>query len=161
GQPIAVVVADTLERATQAAALVQATYREERAVTDFAAAAEHAFLPTEPERNEQSPKKPKKPNDYQRGDPEKAFADAPGRGDQTYTIPAEHHNPMEPHATVAVWDGPKLTLYDKTQGVDVVQRQAAQALGIPAEDVRVISPFVGGAFGTALRAWPHVFVAAL
>ena len=90
-----------------------------------------------------------------------ALARAAVRIEQTYTIPAEHHNPMEPHATVAVWDGPKLTLYDKTQGVDMVQGQASQALGIPKEDIRVISPFMGGAFGSALRAWPHVFFAAL
>ena len=66
---------------------------------------------------------------------------------------------MEPHATVAAWDGPNLTLYDKTQGVDVVVQQASQALGIPKENVRVISPFVGGAFGSGLRAWSHVFLA--
>jgi xanthine dehydrogenase YagR molybdenum-binding subunit len=83
------------------------------------------------------------------------------RVEATYALAAEHHNPIEPHATVALWEGPKLTLYDKTQGVDVVQRTAAQALGIPAQDVRVISPFVGGAFGSAQRAWPHVVLAAL
>src|SRR5205814_2142478 len=119
GQPIAVVVADTFERATQAAALIRVTYREERAVTDFAAA--QAFPPAEPKSGDRDTKKPK---DYERGNPDKAFADAAVRVEQTYTIPAEHHNPMEPHATVAVWDGPKLTLYDKTQGVGVVQQQA-------------------------------------
>jgi xanthine dehydrogenase YagR molybdenum-binding subunit len=68
---------------------------------------------------------------------------------------------MELHATLAVWDGPKLTLYDKTQWVDNVQRQVAAAFGIPTDDVRVLSPFVGGAFGSGLRAWVHVFIAAL
>ena len=158
GQPVAVVVADTLDRALQAASLVRVSYREEKAVTEFALAAARAFRPTEergPERNAT------KPAEFQRGDPEQALARAAVRIEQTYTIPAEHHNPMEPHATVAVWDGPKLTLYDKTQGVDMVQAQASQALGIPKEDIRVISPFVGGAFGSALRAWPHVFLAAL
>src|SRR5207302_1259252 len=75
--------------------------------------------------------------------------------------PAEHHSPMEPHATVAAWDGPKLTLYEKTQGVDMTQRQVSLALGIPAENVHVISPFVGGGFGTCLRTWPHTLIAAL
>src|SRR5205823_12375991 len=114
GQPVAVVVADTLERATQAAALVRVTYREERAVTDFAAAVAHAFPPTESKGGDgETPKAA----DYRRGDPERALAEAEVRIEQTYTIPAEHHNPMEPHATLAVWDGPKLTLYDKTQWV--------------------------------------------
>jgi xanthine dehydrogenase YagR molybdenum-binding subunit len=158
GQPIAVVVADTFERATHAATLVRATYREEPAVTDFAAAAAHAFPPTDPKKGDRNNRQPK---DYERGTPDQAFAAAAVRVEETYTIPAEHHNPMEPHATIARWDGPKLTLYDKTQGVDVVQKQVAQAFGMSPEDVRVISPFVGGAFGTGLRAWSHVFLAAL
>jgi xanthine dehydrogenase YagR molybdenum-binding subunit len=158
GQPIAVVVADTLERATQAAALVRATYREERAVTDFADAASRAFAPTQPKSSDRGNKKP---SDYERGNPDQAYTDAAVRLEQTYTIPAETHNPMELHATVAVWDGPKLTLYDKTQWVDNVQEQVAAAFGIPKRDVRVLSPFVGGAFGSALRAWPHVFIAAM
>jgi xanthine dehydrogenase YagR molybdenum-binding subunit len=153
GQPVALVVADTFERATQAAALVRVTYREERGVTEFAAA--KPFVPHETEA-----KKPKKPADDKRGDPEKALADAAVKVEATYTQPAETHNPMEPHATVATWDGPNLTLYDKTQGVDVVVQQASQALGIPKENVRVIAPFVGGAFGSGLRAWAHVFLAA-
>src|SRR5439155_1488085 len=81
--------------------------------------------------------------------------------EKTYSHPDEYHNPMELHATVAAWDGNKLTLYDKTQWVDNVQQQVAAAFGLEEEDVRVISPFVGGAFGSALRAWVHVFIAAL
>jgi xanthine dehydrogenase YagR molybdenum-binding subunit len=158
GQPIAVVVADTFERATQAAALVRTTYREERAVTEFAAAAKNAVPPTEPKATERNPQKPA---DYERGDADKALREAAVRVEENYAIPAEHHNPMEPHATVALWDGQKLTLYEKTQGVDMTQRQVSLALGIPAEDVRVISPFVGGAFGTCLRTWPHTLIAAL
>jgi xanthine dehydrogenase YagR molybdenum-binding subunit len=68
---------------------------------------------------------------------------------------------MERHATVAAWDGPKLTLYDKTQWVDNVQEQVTLAFGLPRDHVRVLSPFVGGAFGSALRVWPHVLIAAL
>src|SRR5260370_4292942 len=68
---------------------------------------------------------------------------------------------MELHATVATWDGNKLPLYDKTQWVDNVQQQVAAAFGIDKDYVRVISPFVGGAFGSALRAWGHVFITAL
>src|SRR5205807_153005 len=83
--------------------LVRVAYREERAVTDFAAAAAHAFAPSETDRGEQRDKEPTKPKDYQRGDSVKALADAPVRVEATYTIAAEHHNPMEPHATVAAW----------------------------------------------------------
>jgi xanthine dehydrogenase YagR molybdenum-binding subunit len=116
GQPISVVLADTFERATQAAALVKATYKEERAVTQFTAAVKNAVPPTQPKASERNQQKPA---DYERGDPDKGLRAAAVRVDQTYTIPIEHHNPMEPHATVALWDGPKLTLYEKTQGVDM------------------------------------------
>lgn len=153
GQPVAVVVADTFERALQAATLVQVSYRAEPAETDFDDAATKAAPPTA--------SKSKKSSDQSRGNPDKAFAEAPVQNHATYSIPAEHHNAMEPHATVAEWDGSKLTLYDKTQGVDVVRQHAAKALGIPTEGIRVISPFVGGGFGSGLRAWPHVFLAAL
>jgi xanthine dehydrogenase YagR molybdenum-binding subunit len=156
GQPLAVVVADTFERAVHAAGLVKVAYREERAVTEFAAA-----RPASPTESKGGDRGSRKSADYQRGDPDKALADAAVTVEQTYTIPAEQHNPMEPHATVALWDGPKLTLYDKTQWVKNVQQQAAAVFGLAADDVRVISPFVGGAFGAALRAWPHVFLAAL
>jgi CO/xanthine dehydrogenase Mo-binding subunit len=158
GQPVAVVVADTLERATYAATLVRLEYREEKAVLDFPAAAKRAQPPRPPK---SSDRVTKKPSDYVRGDPDKALAAAEVNIEQTYTIPAEYHNPMEMHATVAGWEGDKLTLYDKTQWVDNVQAQVAAAFGIPVENVRVLSPFVGGAFGSALRAWVHVFITAL
>ncbi len=158
GQPIALVVADTFERATHAAALVRARYEEWPAVLDFAAAAANAFPPAAPKGGDRGPKRPP---DYQRGDPERAYAAADVRLEATYTHAAEHHNPMEMHATVAAWDGPKLTLHDKTQWVDNVQEQVARAFGMAREDVRVLSPFVGGAFGSALRVWPHVLIAAL
>jgi xanthine dehydrogenase YagR molybdenum-binding subunit len=158
GQPIAVVVAETLEQAQQAARLVRASYREERPVTEFSAAAAHAFAPGQPKSSDRGTRKPA---DYRRGEPDRALNDAEVRVEQTYTIPVEHHNPMEPHATLAAWDGLRLTIYDKTQWVDNVQKQLAAVFGIPTEDVRVLSPFVGGAFGSALRVWPHVFLAAL
>src|SRR5262249_28473980 len=102
-----------------------------------------------------------KPTDYHRGDPDKALKSAEVRIEQAYTIAPEHHNPMELNATVAAWDRDRLTLHDKTQWVDNVQKQAAATFGIPLENVRVLSPFVGGAFGQVLRAWPNVFIAAL
>jgi xanthine dehydrogenase YagR molybdenum-binding subunit len=157
GQPIAVVVADTFEQATHAASLGRGTYKEEKAVRDFASAAAKAFPPSPPKKKGSE----KKPSDYKRGNPDKVLAEAEVSIEQTYTIPDEHHNPMELHTTVAAWDDGKLTLYDKTQWVDNVQNQVAVAFGIPKEDVHVVSPFVGGAFGSALRAWVHTFIAAL
>ena len=157
GQPIAVVVADTFERATHAATLVRATYDEAKAVLDFAGAAAKRFTPHEMKTDRGTEKSP----DYQRGEPDQAFDSAAVKVEQTYSHPDEHHNPMELHATVAAWDGNKLTLFDKTQWVDNVQQQVAAAFGIDKDDVRVVSPFVGGAFGSALRAWVHVFIAAL
>src|SRR5439155_317481 len=75
---------------------------------------------------------------------------------QAYVIPRENHNPIEMHATIAAWDGDRLTLWDKTQWVHNVADEIGAVFGIPAENVRVVSPFVGGAFGSGLRAWPHV-----
>ena len=102
-----------------------------------------------------------KPDETRRGDPEKAFAEADVKVDQTYVIPRENHNPIEMHATIAAWDGDRLTLWDKTQWVHNVADEIAAVFGIAAENVRVVSPFVGGAFGSGLRAWPHVTLAAL
>ena len=157
GQPIAVVVADTFERATHAATLVRATYEETKAVLDFEDAAAKRFTPHEMKADRGKAKSP----DYQRGEPDKAFDSAVVKVEETYSQPDEHHNAMELHATLAAWDGNKLTLHDKTQWVDNVQQQVAAAFAINKDDVRVVSPFVGGAFGSALRAWVHVFIAAL
>ena len=81
--------------------------------------------------------------------------------DQHYVIPRENHNPIEMHATIAAWEGERLTLWDKTQWVNNAADEIAAVFGISAQNVRVVSPFVGGAFGSALRTWPHVTLAAL
>ena len=81
--------------------------------------------------------------------------------EQSYVIPRENHNPIEMHATIAAWDGDRLTLWDKTQWVHNTADEIAAVFGIPAENIRVVSPFVGGAFGSGLRTWPHVTLAAL
>ena len=80
---------------------------------------------------------------------------------QNYIQPRAHHNAMEPHATVAHWEGDRLTLWSKTQWVGNERDAIALIFGIPPGQVRVINPFVGGAFGSALRTWPHVTLAAL
>src|SRR5918994_1827601 len=155
GQPIALVVADTLEQATHAATLVRVTYAPEPATTDIRQV--EPVLPT----RQQTDQGERRPAETRRGDPEGALAAAEVKVDQTYVIPREHHNPMEMHATIAAWDGDRLTLWDKTQFVHNVADEIAAVFGIPAENVRVVSPFVGGAFGSGLRTWPHVTLAAL
>jgi xanthine dehydrogenase YagR molybdenum-binding subunit len=157
GQPISVVVADTFERAIHAATLVRASYDEAEAVLNFDDATTERFRPHEMKTDRGAEKTP----DYHRGDAEQALKDAPVKVEASYSHPDEYHNPMELHATIASWEGNQLTLYDKTQWVDNVQQQVAAAFDIDKEDVRVVSKFVGGAFGSALRVWPHVFIAAL
>jgi xanthine dehydrogenase YagR molybdenum-binding subunit len=101
------------------------------------------------------------PPETRRGDPEGALAQADVKVDQSYVIPRENHNPIEMHATIAAWNGDNLTLWDKTQWVANVAEEIAAVFGITASKVHVVSPFVGGAFGSALRTWPHVTLAAL
>src|SRR5262249_6095098 len=149
---------ETLEQAEYAATLVRATYEAQPPVTGVEAQLERTFPPQEG----LGPNPPMgRPADVVRGDPE-ALGKAEVRVGETYTIPIEHHNPMEPHATIAEWDASgRLTLHDKTQWVSNVHEQIASVFGIPQEDVRVVCPFVGGAFGSALRTWSHPIVAAL
>src|SRR5256885_1901729 len=81
---------------------------------------------------------------------------------QTYTTPVENHNPMEPHATIAVWQGDaKLTLYEATQGIFGVRNKLAKTFGLEPHDVRVIDHYVGGGFGCKGTPWSHVALAAL
>ncbi|CAN7741974.1 xanthine dehydrogenase family protein molybdopterin-binding subunit [Variovorax sp. LjRoot178] len=153
GQPVALVVANSLEQAQHAATLVRVTYAAEPAMTDVSRA-EPVLLTHE--KGGDSP-----PPEVRRGDPEQAFAAAPVKVDQTYVIPRENHNPLEMHATIAAWEADRLTLWDKTQWVNNTAEEIAAVFGIPARNVRVVSPFVGGAFGSGLRCWPHVTLAAL
>jgi hypothetical protein len=83
------------------------------------------------------------------------------RLDLTYELARNHHNPMEPHATIARWDGDTLTVRDKTQRVVGTRDELSTVFDLPKDSVRVINPFVGGAFGSGLRCWPHTIVAAL
>jgi xanthine dehydrogenase YagR molybdenum-binding subunit len=155
GQPIALVIADTLEQANHAATLVDVTYAAETGITDISRA--EPVLPTQ----EKTDQGETPPAETRRGDPEGALAAAEVKVDETYVIPRENHNPIEMHATIAAWDGDRLTLWDKTQWVHNVADEIAAVFGIPAENIRVVSPFVGGAFGSGLRTWPHVTLAAL
>ncbi|HMI57735.1 MAG TPA: xanthine dehydrogenase family protein molybdopterin-binding subunit [Gemmatimonadaceae bacterium] len=153
GQPIGLVVADTLEHAQAGAALVRATYVSEKAQLDMATA------PLAPSDKGKPPGK--EPVSTTRGDLAAGLAHAEVRVAHTYTTPFETHNPMEPHATIAVWEGEHLTLYDSSQGIFGEKKLAAQTFGIPAENVRVISYFVGGGFGSKGSSWSHVMLAAM
>jgi xanthine dehydrogenase YagR molybdenum-binding subunit len=153
GQPIALVIAESLEQATHAARLVRVDYDAEEARTEFDAA--RGRPPGE------ETAKGGRPGEMGRGDAEAALASAAVRVDISCAHPREHHNAIEPHATIAQWDGDHLTLHDKTQWVDNDRKEIAAVLGIEEAQIRVVSPFVGGAFGSALRTWPHVTLAAV
>ncbi|MEM5434567.1 xanthine dehydrogenase family protein molybdopterin-binding subunit [Paraburkholderia diazotrophica] len=151
-EPTAVVVADTLEHATDAARQLQVTYAAQPATLDFLQAKPNGHAPDKPQGRQ---------TDTSRGDYDAGLAAGAVRVDAVYTTPMEHHNPMEPHATMAVWDGPQLTLYDSTQGVTGTKTAVAKTLGMKPDDVRVISPFVGGGFGCKGSAWSHVVLCAM
>jgi xanthine dehydrogenase YagR molybdenum-binding subunit len=147
-QPVALVVASDEDTARFAATLVDIKYQAESFATDLQAGREQA-------ENVETPVKP-------RGDAAKAFASAPVRHDAEYLVPAEYHNPIELYGATAVWHpGGKLTVYDKTQGVQNVQRYVCSVFGLKSDDVQVMSPFVGGAFGSGLRPQYQVALAAM
>ncbi|HZJ46011.1 MAG TPA: xanthine dehydrogenase family protein molybdopterin-binding subunit [Pyrinomonadaceae bacterium] len=156
-QPVAVVIAETLEQAEYAATLVKVTYEEHQHVTRLEDEMSRAFPPQEGVGKEVPLGRFA---DVVRGDPD-ALSKAQVSIDQTYTIPIEHHNPMELLSTIAQWTNNKLTVHDKTQWVPNDQEHLSVVFGIPQDDVHVINPFVGGAFGSSLRPWSHPVVAAL
>jgi len=147
GQPVAVVVAATLEGASHGASLVEVRYAARAQSTDIDAP---QAVP-QPGRNSQ---------DYARGDADQAIRGAPVVTDLEFSIARNNHNAMELAATVAKWDGDRLTVWDKVQGISSARQNYAKALGVPEDHVRVISPFVGGAFGSAGQTWPHQLLAA-
>jgi xanthine dehydrogenase YagR molybdenum-binding subunit len=148
GQPIALVLAEEWEIARYAASLVRVEYETDAFATDLHSRRDQAFVVKKP--------------DKRRGDAAKAFAAAYVRHEAEYFIPTEHHNPMELYATTAMWDGGgKLTVYDKTQGVQNVQRYLCSAFAKRSDDIRVISAYVGGAFGSGLRPQYQVVLAVM
>jgi xanthine dehydrogenase YagR molybdenum-binding subunit len=149
-QPVAVAVAKTFEQATHAANLVRVRY--ERTNPQLSMQSAQRFVPE---------KIFDKPGSFTRGLPAAALQNSTHRVVSKYTTPTEHHNPMEPHATVARWDAGRLTLYDSTQWPFGVRQRMAVVFGIEPRDVRVVSPFVGGAFGSKGTAWSHVALAAM
>ncbi|TFV51390.1 xanthine dehydrogenase family protein molybdopterin-binding subunit [Bradyrhizobium niftali] len=149
GQPIALVVATEWETAKFAATLVRVEYQED-----------HTFA-TELETGRNRATEVKRPHEP-RGDAAGALAGAAMRHEADYFVPTEHHNPMELFATTAVWDGNgRLTVYDKTQGVLNVHRYLCGVLDKQPDEIRVLSPYVGGAFGSGLRPQYQVVLATL
>lgn len=154
GQPVALVIAETLEQAEHAAQRVRVRYRRDGA--PLVRMDDDRAEPIVP-----AAASPRSPADSARGDADAALRAAAVSVDQVYDMARESHSPMEPHATVASWQGDRLTLWSKSQFVVNEAAQIAAVFGVPRGNVEVICPFVGGAFGSALRTWPHVALCAL
>jgi xanthine dehydrogenase YagR molybdenum-binding subunit len=152
GQPIAVVVARSLPEAMQAASLLHIHYQQTPAKLKFKDRLGEARPPKSPGRE---------PATQTRGDLAAAMAKGTVTVEQTYTTPYQHHNPMEPHATLAWWEGDKLTVHDSTQYIAGDRVTIARTLGIPADNVHLECPYTGGGFGCKGSTWSHVILAAM
>lgn len=145
-QPVALAIADTYERADYAASLVKVQYDEEPHQTKL-------------EDNLGKKIKPERTKDYSRGQ-ENAYLKAPVNIKQEYYTPIQVHNPMETHATTAVWNGnDTVMVYNKTQAVKISQSEIKKAFDLKEKNVKAYSPYVGGAFGSSSRLWPHEMAA--
>ncbi|MCA1408037.1 xanthine dehydrogenase family protein molybdopterin-binding subunit [Ensifer sp. IC3342] len=152
-EPVALVVAETFEAARAAAGLIRVRYEEEGGVFDLPARLADAYAPGRTNAGFET--------DSATGDFDGAFAAASVKVDATYRTPYEHHNPMEPHATLAVWSGDEVTIYTSAQTLANFQAGLASTLGIPRERVRIVSPFIGGGFGAKLIVHADTVLAAL
>ena len=140
GQYIALAVAETFQQAQAAAAAVQVAYDEQKPNVSTDLSGDTVAPPH---------------TESKRGDVEAGFNSAAVKVDETYSTPAETHNPMEMHATTAVWDGNKFTLYESSQGVMNHLSVMSQVLGVPKENIEIVSKFIGSGFGGKLFPWPH------
>lgn len=153
-QPLALVVAETLEAARDAAALVRIDCVAEAHNTDLRVAMRDKFEPKKKRSTFEAPKS--------RGDAPAAYEQAALKHRAEYHLGTHHHNPMEMHATTVFWHGDgKITVHDKTQGAQNVQGYLSSVFGFSKKDVRVLNPYVGGAFGSGLRPQYQVFLATL
>ena len=151
GEHIGVVVAETFEQARFAARLIKVTYQKTEAKTDFEKLEKQAVK-----------SKDKDKDDAVRGNVEAAFASAEQKLEAVYDTPIEHHNPMEPHGTIAFWESAeKLILYNGSQIVNGAQNSAAATLGLKPENVRIITPHIGGGFGSKGGMWGNLILAAI
>ncbi len=151
-QAIAVVVAETFEQARAAANLVRVKYVRSDGAFELAAATDSAIKPAPGFGG---------PADTAVGDFAGAFAAAPVQLDATYTTPDQSHAMMEPHASIAAWNGDELTVWTSSQMIDWATGDLAKTLGIAKDKVRVISPFIGGGFGGKLFLRADILLAAL
>jgi len=153
-QPVAVVVADTLERAREAAELIVLKYALGTVEVRLQDLVARSYTP--------KTAGPRAQPDSLRGDVEGALANAAVKVDQMYSTPVQNHNPMEMHGLTAVWQGKdSLTLYDTSQGIFGVKQKLAAIFGLAPANVRVISHYVGGGFGCKGTPWSHVALCAL
>ena len=154
GQPIALVVAEDFEIARYAASLVRVAYEAERHETDLVKVQGQAYQPPKVRSGMAPP--------AARGAVEAAFGAAPVKVDESYRIAVEHHNPMEMHASTVMWEGGgRITVHDKIQGAQNTQSYITGVFGLSADDVRVVAPYVGGAFGSGLRPQYQLFLAVM
>jgi xanthine dehydrogenase YagR molybdenum-binding subunit len=153
GFPVAFVVADTFEQATAAAALVRVRYAPAQGAYELHAAGPTAIDPGRIGGSD--------PAASAIGDFETAFANAPVKVDATYATPYQHQAPMEPHATMAMWDGPRLTVYTAAQLTGSPQAGLARTFNVRQEDVRVITRYIGGGFGGKLPYYVEATLAAI
>jgi xanthine dehydrogenase YagR molybdenum-binding subunit len=152
GQPIALVVARSLNEAKAAAAMLKVKYALKAPQLSFMERRGDARWPKNPG---------KEPAGNHRGDLQAAFAQSSVTIENTYVTPLQHHNPMETHATIAWWEGEKLNVYDATQYISGVRMSLAKSLNIPLDYVRVVNPVVGGGFGSKGSMWSHVPLCAM
>ncbi|WP_331376042.1 xanthine dehydrogenase family protein molybdopterin-binding subunit [Sinorhizobium chiapasense] len=152
-EPVALIVAETFEAARAAAGLIRVRYEEGRGAFDLPARLSDAYTPRRTNAGFET--------DSAIGDFDSAFAAAPVKVDATYRTPYEHHNPMEPHATLAVWSGDEVTIHTSAQTLANFQAGLASTLGIPRERIRIVSPYIGGGFGSKLIVHADTVLAAL
>jgi xanthine dehydrogenase YagR molybdenum-binding subunit len=152
GQPVAFVVAESFEQARAAAYLIEVKYDRSRGKYALRSNLDQARVPHP---------KDAPAADSAVGDFASAFAGAPVQIDVTYTTPLQSHAMMEPHATLAIWEGDKLILYTANQMLNQGQKAVAKTLKIPVENVRLVSPFIGGGFGGKLWVNADAILAAI
>jgi xanthine dehydrogenase YagR molybdenum-binding subunit len=154
-QPIAVAIGETFEAALESAALVRAQYAEQAPSIRLDQGLPNAYVPKKAGGGGD-------PGKSSRGNFDAEFPKANTRMEEIYTTPFQTHSPLEPHATIAVWDGPeKLTLYDTSQGIFGDRKRVSELLGLELTNVRVVSLFLGGGFGSKGPCWSHTMICAL
>ena len=153
GQVVAAVVAETLEVAQHAASRLVVRYEQEPHDVELRFDRPDLYKPEKVNAGF--------PTDTDEGDVERALREAHVVHDAVYATPYYHNNPLEMHATVAIWNDDGLTLYDSNQGPHSIQSDVAKAFGLPPQRVRIIAPYVGGGFGSKAFTHPHVILACM